>query len=307
MRICSLVPSGTEIVCALGLADSLVAVSHNCDYPPVVIDKPVVSSLLVPKNADTSAAIDAAIDGQQAAGHRLYELDADLARALALDLILTQELCEVCAVPSSLAHELASSLFRQPRVFSLQAATLGEILSNIQRLGLALGRGPEAELLVADLRGRIDRVAERSASGAVRPRVAFVEWLDPLWLAGNWIPELIELAGGTGPPLVAAGQRSLKVSWAELEAFAPEVLLVAPCGFQADRTLRELTALASRPEWQALPAVRAGRAYALDGSLWCRHGPRIAQALEVMASLIQPDLSPAPVHSALVQPVPLPS
>ncbi len=303
MRICSLVPSGTEIICALGLTDHLVGVSHRCDYPPEVVGKPVVSQLLMRRPATTSGEIDAAIAQHQRAGHPLYDLDADLLRSLAPDLILTQEVCEVCAVPASLAEELAKGLVREPHLFSVTASTLGDILATIERLGLVTGRLAEAQALVGDLRERIARITGIAAAATTRPRVAFVEWLDPPWLAGNWIPEVVTLAGGTDG-LGQPGQRSRKMTWPDLVAYQPAILVVAPCGFTIERTWQELPRHQARAEWSALPAVREGRAYVLDGMLWSRHGPRIVDGLEVLAQVIHPELFGGPLPDHLVRPIP---
>ena len=300
MRICSLSPSGTEILCALGLVEQLVGVSHRCDHPPEVVGKPIVSQLLVRRDAASSAAIDGAVSARQTAGHPVYALDADLVRSLQPDLIVTQEVCEVCAVPASLAEEVAKGLVREPRLVSVTASTLDDILGNIQRLGTVTGRRAEAEALVGQLRRRIAAVAEATAAASARPRVAFLEWLDPLWVAGNWTPELIALAGGVDG-LGRPGQRSRKVTWPELAADAPDVLLIAPCGFTIERTLAELPRFLARPEWAELPAVRRGQVYVLDGQLYSRYGPRIVDGLEALARLLHPGLWPGPWPARLAQ------
>lgn len=300
MRICSLTPSGTEIVCALGLADELVGVSHRCDYPPEVAGKPVVSQLLVRR--ETSGEIDTAIGSAAEAGHPIYELDAALVRALAPDLILTQELCEVCAVPAVLAEELARGLVREPRLISVTARTLDDILGNVERLGTLTGREAEASALLERMRQRIQRVASRAALAPARRRVAYLEWLDPPWAGGYWMPQLLALAGGEDG-LGRPGQRSRKLSWPELAAYAPEVLLLAPCGFSLERTLQALSGLFARPEWSALPAVRAGRVYLLDGTLFSRYGPRVVDGLEALAGAIQPGLFPGPLPRRIIRPL----
>ncbi|HVC33526.1 MAG TPA: cobalamin-binding protein [Chloroflexota bacterium] len=294
MRICSLVPSGTEIVCALGLADQLVGVSHRCDYPPEVVGKPIVSNLLVKKQPSTNGV------GGETTQHSVYELDAALVQALAPDLILTQEVCEACAVPASLAADLARGLVREPQLFSVTASTLDDILTNIARLGLVVGREEEATRLVHRSRERIERIAATAAAAEKRLRVAFFEWPDPPWLAGNWIPELIVLAGGLDR-FGQAGQRTRKVDWPEIVASAPEIVFLAPCGLTIDQTVGELSKHLTRPEWSALPAFHDGRVYVLDGSLWSRHGPRIVDGLEVLAQLIHPELFPGPPPEQLVR------
>lgn len=277
MRICSLSPSATEILCALGLAERLVGVSHRCDRPPEVVGKPVVSRLLVRQASD--------------ADHPRYELDAELVRTLRPDLIVTQEVCEACAVPASLAEELARGLVQEPRLVSVTAATLEDVLGNISRLGAVTGREECARALLDDLRTRLAQVASRTRTVPIRPRVALVEWLDPLWLGGNWITEIIDLAGGTDV-LGQAGVCSRKISWPDLAAAVPDVLLVSLCGLSIDETLPRLTPHRDRPEWRALPAVRHGRVLVLDGRLYSRYVPRLVDGLEALAPALHPDLFP---------------
>lgn len=300
MRICSLTPSGTEIVCALGLTEQLVGVSHRCNYPPEAVGKPVVSQLLVRKR--TSGEMDAAIGESQQAGHRIYELDEALVHTLAPELILIQEVCEVCAVPASLAEELAQGLVKEPRLVSVTASTLEDILDNIERLGVVTGRSAEAQALIEHLRRRIRQVAETTARAASRPRVAFLEWLDPLWVAGNWTPELIALAGGSDG-LGEVGGRSRKTTWSEVVVYEPEIVFLAPCGYTIERTLEDVPRLTALPGWATLPAVAAGRVYALDGELYSRYGPRIVDGLEALAAAIHTELFPEPPPGRLVRPI----
>lgn len=299
MRICSLTPSGTEILCALGLLDQIVGVSHRCDYPPEVVGKPAVSELLVRKVARTSAQMDAAMQQQVSSGRAVYELDTRLLRELLPDLIVTQEICEVCAVPAGLTHDVARGLVKEPLVVSLRADRLGDIIENIRRLGTVTQRRPEAEMLLSRMEERIRRVTGIAGRAPVRPRVAFLEWLDPPWVAGNWVPEMIALAGGFDG-LGRAGHRSRKVDWHEVADYQPEVLLIAPCGFSIDRTIRELPHNRLWEWWSVLPAVRTGRVYVLDGALYSRYGPRTVDGLEALASLVHPDLfhGPVPEHLA---------
>lgn len=290
MRICSLSPSATEILCALGLAEQLVGVSHRCDRPAEVVGKPVVSQLLVRQAND--------------ADHPRYELDAELVRTLRPELIVTQEVCDACAVPASLAEELARGLVQEPRLVSVTAATLEDVLANIGRLGTVTGRESRARALLDDLRTRIAQVAARTRPVAARPRIAFVEWLDPLWIGGNWITELIELAGGHDA-LGRAGVRSAKISWTDLVAAAPDVVLISLCGLSIDETLPRLAPHRDRAEWQALPAVRDGRVLLLDGRLYSRYVPRLVDGLEALARALHPDLFPGDrVDASLVRTVP---
>lgn len=275
MRICSLSPSATEILCALGLIDQLVGVSHRCDRPAEVVGKPVVSQLLIRQ--------------ANGADHRRYELDAELVRTLRPELIVTQDVCDACAVPSSLAEDLARGLVQEPRLVSVTAATLEDVLANISRLGTVTGREARARALLDELRTRIARVAAVTVMAPTRPRVAFVEWLDPLWIGGNWITELIELAGGHDA-LGRAGVHSAKISWTDLAASAPDVVLISLCGLSIDETRPRLAPHRDRAEWRALPAVRDGRVLLLDGRLYSRYVPRLIDGLEALAPALHPDL-----------------
>lgn len=296
MRIVSLLPSATEIVYALGLGDSLVAVTHECDYPAAARTKPIVTSSLLDHSASTSAEIDEAVRGQLRDGLSLYGLDRALLAALRPDLILTQALCEVCAVSYDLVERAVRDVTPEfeglaPRVISLEPNSLDDILATIVSVGAITDAGQQAAEVVAGLRARIERVRERARLAEYRPRVAVLEWIDPPYGPGHWLPELIELAGGQAG-LGVAHQDSRRISWGDVIAFAPQVIVVAPCGFDLRRATEEaLRVLPYRTGWDALPAVRAGRVYAVDGNAYfSRPGPRIVDSLEVLAELIHPEL-----------------
>jgi iron complex transport system substrate-binding protein len=290
MRICTLLPSATEIAFALGLGDSVVAVSHECDYPPEARQKPVVVRGRIDSDTCTSREIDTLVQQQLSQGGSLYGLDLELLGSLNPDLILTQGLCDVCAVGYNDVMAAAAALRPPARVLSLSPGSLGEVLRDITRVGNATGTSKKAETLVSTLRERVGRVAARVPQDGPRPRVACLEWLDPLYSAGHWVPEMVELAGGTDV-LAAKHEPSARVSLEALAEAAPEVLVLMPCGFDERRTLKEWEPLKDLPAWQAIPAVANGRVFAVDGSsFFNRPGPRLVDGLETLARLIHPTL-----------------
>ncbi|MDR7451814.1 MAG: cobalamin-binding protein [Armatimonadota bacterium] len=293
MRIVSLLPSATEIVCALGLADSLVGISHDCDYPPEIRNRPVLSEAVVTGDLP-SAVIDARIREQVHRGRSVYHLDeAQLAR-LRPDLILTQELCRVCAPSYSLVQQAAKILDAKPGIVSLEPRGLRDILANIQLVGDLTGTSTQARAIVDGLQERIDAVS-RAVAGTTRPRVACLEWLEPIFVGGHWVPEMVEVAGGHDV-LGRAGEPSFVVEWDQVVAAQPDVIVLMPCGFDIPRTRRELDLLTTRPGWEALSAVRAGRVYLTDASAYFnRPGPRIVTGLEILAAILHPDRFPVPL------------
>jgi iron complex transport system substrate-binding protein len=298
MRIVSLLPSATEIVYALGLGDSLVGVTHECDYPPEARAKPAVTASALDRQVD-SAAIDRLVTGSVHDHRGLYTLDERLLGDLKPDLILTQELCEVCAVSYRQVERAARILPGDVPIVSLEPRSLDDILATITLVGSLCEREAVASEVVTGLRDRIDVIAAGAAKAAGRPRVYCMEWIDPPFRAGHWIPELARLAGGT-EVLGREGARSTRVSWPEVVTAAPDVVVVMPCGFDVERAERELTAVRGRPEWQALPAVQFGRVWVTDGSAYfSRPGPRIVDALGILAHALHPDCFPAPSSQAL--------
>jgi len=287
-RVASLLPSTTEIVCALGARDRLVARSHECDHPPGVEALPALTSpRLDPSGA--SAAIHAAVKGVLREGLSVYTVDAAALRGLAPDVILTQTQCAVCAAsPRDLEAALAGWP-SPPRVVSLEPSRLEDVWGDVERVGAAVGRAAEGRAVAERLRGRVAAIAARAA-GLGRPRVAFVEWIEPLMAAGSWTPELIALAGAEDV-FGAAGEHARWREPAELAAADPDWVVVAPCGFDLARTRRELGPLAERPEWRGLAAVRAGRVVLADGNaLFNRPGPRLVESLEVLAEALHPEV-----------------
>jgi iron complex transport system substrate-binding protein len=288
MRIASLLPSATEIVAALGLADRIVGVSHECDYPPEIIGRPVLTEpKLDPRG--TSAEIDAAVRRLVRDGLSVYRIREEALRAAQPDLIVTQEQCEVCAVSVHEVEEAARTLLGAAvTIVSLKPNRLDEVFDDFVRVAAAAGVEDAGARLVADGRARLARLRERLMPARSRPRVACIEWLDPLMVAGNWVPELVDLAGGRYE-LAAAGAHSPTMRWDDLVASAPDVVILMPCGFTLAQTRRELPQLVARPEWRALPAVRNGRSYAVDGNAYLnRPGPRLVDSAELLAGLIQP-------------------
>ena len=289
MRIVSLLPSATEIVFALGLGDSLVGVSHSCDYPAAAQGRPVVSRSIRSKSHLSGAAIDAIVQQARAAGNPLYLIDGDLLRRLQPDLILTQELCEVCAVGAGSVFETAARVLDYtPEILSIRPAGLDDIFDNIRRIGAAAGVPHRAATLLEGLRRRRDYVAQQAVADGPRPRVFCIDWLEPLRNTGQWTPELVELAGGA-EGLAEKWGKSRAVGWDEVADYQPDYVMVMPCAFNMERTIAETAQLAERPEWSALTAVRQGRVYLFDGQIPSRHGPRVIDVLEGLAEAIRPE------------------
>jgi iron complex transport system substrate-binding protein len=292
MRIVSLLPSATEIVCALGLGDRLVGVTHECDYPAFVRTLPKVTTTLIPTDAP-SAAIDALVRERLKTQRALYSLDFPTLERLAPDLIVTQALCDVCAVAEAEVEAAACRLPGRPRVVNLEPTSLGDVFATFQLVGRAAGVEPRAEEVVRALGDRVDAVVARVA-GLRRPRVLLLEWLDPPYSCGHWSPELVALAGGE-EVIGRTGARSRTLAWAEVAAAQPEVVVLACCGFSVERTLEDLPLVDARVEWDNLPAVRDGRAFVVDGSAYfSRPGPRLVDSLEILAHALHPHVSPLP-------------
>jgi iron complex transport system substrate-binding protein len=285
-RIVSLLASGTELVVALGLGDRLVGRSHECDYPDWVKSLPVLSRPAFDADG-TSAQIDARVRARLRAGEPLYTVDEERLAALEPDVLITQDHCEVCAVSArDLAHHAPVTLVRRP-VVALSAGDIAGILDGFSRVAEVLGAADAGGRLVAELRARMAAVA--AATRALpRPRVACLEWIDPIFAMGNWGPEIVEAAGGACV-LGAAGQHSTTLPFDDLLAADPDVIVVAPCGFGLPRTLRELPALTGRPEWWQLAAVRGGRAFAADGNIYFnRSGPMLFDTPKILAEMLHP-------------------
>ncbi len=296
-RVASFLAAATEIVCALGLTDQLVAVSHECDFPEEVARKPRVTAARI-DGAATSGAIDAQVRQLTASDAPLYQVDYPALERLRPNVIITQAHCAVCAVNhDDVARELAARpALRQTALVALNTASLDDLYRDILLVGEAVGQPSGAGQLVARLRERVHAVRRQAESVplAQRPRVACIEWIDPPMLAANWMPELIELAGGRNG-LTRAGTRSAGAPWEAVVAFDPQVIVIMPCGFGVDRAGREAPALFSRPGWAGLSAVRSGRVYAADGNAFFnRSGPRLVDSLELLAAMLHPNLFSVP-------------
>lgn len=290
MRICSFLPSATEIVYALGLGENLVGVTHECDYPPEARSKPrVIASLINPEDL-TSYEIDKAVSENYKAGKSTYIVDVETLRRTNPDIILTQGLCDVCAVSGNEVKEVVKVLGHKPQIISLEPNTLDEILNTISLVGEVTERKEQSEYLVNNLRSRIDAIKSLLGEEKDRPRVFCVEWLDPPYVAGHWVPEMARIAGGDYG-FGKVGKPSFKVSWDEILDFAPQVIVLMPCGFNIERTLREVETLTSNECWHRIPAIRKGHVYLVDAnSYFSRPGPRIIDGLEILARILHPEL-----------------
>lgn len=287
MRICSLLPSATEIVCALGLRDQLVAVSHECDFPPEVRGLPVITSSRVETANRTSAEINAFVAERLHDHSGIYALDEKLLARLDPDLILTQELCDVCAVSYEQVQEAVRALHAERTLLSLEPETIAGVMATIRAVADAAGCPDRAEALVSRLEREIEAVAGRRASRSTRPRVACLEWLDPPFAGGHWVPEMVDLAGGADV-LSAAGTRSRRVQWSDVLDARAEVYVLMPCGFDVERTISEYARTAFPDDWQRQAAVRSGNVFAVDASAYfSRPGPRLVRGIEILAEILE--------------------
>ncbi|MBA2666330.1 MAG: cobalamin-binding protein [Trueperaceae bacterium] len=298
MRVVSLVPAATEIVGALGLTELLVAVSHDCDHPGAVADLPRITHCEIHGRDLPSVEIDRWVRETLAARGTLYTIDEPLLRRLAPDVILTQRLCDVCAPSYGSVAALAETLDHIPRLVNLEPTSLAEVLGDVRSVAEAIGAAERGTGLAAALEARIEAVRSRASDTPHRPTCAVIEWLDPLFGGGHWGPELVEIAGGAdliGRPHAP----SARVTWEDLVAAEPEVLVIACCGNDVATTLRELPLLTGRNGWGDLPAVRAGRVHVADGSAYfSRPGPRIVDTLEILAGIMDPERFPEWAPSA---------
>lgn len=287
-RLISLLPSATEIVAALGFGNHLVGRSHECDFPPGVEKLPICSSTKILVHG-TSYEIDERVKEIVAEGLSVYRVDVDRLRELRPDLILTQTQCAVCAVtPRDLEQALCTWVGAQPAMVSLEPNNLDDVWNDFRRVGAALGVPAQAEDLIGSLTKRLAAIRE-DAQELARPPVAAIEWLGPLMAGGNWMPELIEIAGGRSL-FAQPGEHSSWLDWATLIEADPEVILLLPCGFKIAQTIRDLNLLTENPAWLNLRAVKEGRVYAIDGHhFFNRPGPRLVESAEIVAEILHPD------------------
>lgn len=301
MRIVSLLPSATEIVYALGLQDSLVGITHECDYPPDALSKPVLVESVFPNNCKDMppGEVDAKISQAIHTGDPIYRFKAGALETAKPDVILTQGLCDVCAIPYQYVVEEIRKMRGNPQVLSLDPRDLTGILTDIRRVGELCGKVDEAGEVVDRLEERVGEIAgpTRELPASKRPRVAVIEWTDPIYVGGHWVPELVELAGGIDP-LGILGEPSRVVEWSAVVEAKPDVVIVAPCGFDIARAKAELPRLQARPGWSELPAVKNGKVYYLDANATLsRPGPRMVDALEDIAQMLHPEIFHCPVEA----------
>jgi iron complex transport system substrate-binding protein len=294
MRICSLLPSATEVLFALGLGDSVAGVTHECDYPPEAARKPALISPRVDPNAKSDD-LDRSVRELMARGESLYAVRDDLLGEIEPDLIITQDLCHVCAAsPDDLASALAK-MQKQPRILTLQPHTLADVWNDIRRIGEATGKSREADEFAKRQERKVEAVRARMNGAASRPRVACIEWLDPIYVGGHWVPEMAEAAGGIDV-LGHAGLPSITVTSDRVIAAKPDVIVIMPCGFSVKHTEDELRRTPLPLEWSQLAAVRENRVFIVDAnSYFSRSGPRLADGVAILANLLHPNVG-AGVH-----------
>jgi iron complex transport system substrate-binding protein len=300
MRVVSLLPAATEIVAALGRTDDLVAVSHECDFPPEVTEKPRATRCEIHGNRLPSAAIDDWVRTRLHETGTLYTMDEALLRSLAPDVILTQKLCDVCAVGYDSVTAFAATLPGPPRVVNLEPLRLGDVFQDVLNVGAALDAPAVAARVVGELQARVNAVKRRTAA-LPRRRCVLLEWIDPPYRCGHWGPDVVAAAGGV-EMLGVAGTNAAPITWDAVREARPEVLVVACCGFDVTRTLADLPILHAAPGWDDLPAVQRGDVWILDGSAYVsRPGPRLADTVELLAQCLHPDVFGTPPAEAVVR------
>lgn len=294
LRIASLLASGTEMVCGLGLAEQLVAISHECDFPAEALHLPRVTSAKIDALA-SSRAIDETVREMSHDHAALYAVDDAQLAALRPDVIITQAQCDVCAVryedvvnAVALHPELAET-----RIIALNPHTFGDILRDLEAVAEACDVPAAGKTYLADLQQRVETVRQRGLRLQRKPRVVGIEWMEPIMVAGNWMPEMIDIAGGESP-LGTAGTHSPYARWEDIRAAAPDVVLIMPCGFDLPRTISELDVLTNLPGWEQTPAAQTGRVFVVDGNAYFnRSGPRMVDSLEILAAFVQQGEMPA--------------
>ena len=292
LKICSLLPSATEIVFALGRGADLVAVTHECDFPPEAARLPVITRSALEHRTHGSREIHNHISSAIHAGSSIYVLDQDLLERLNPDLILTQELCDVCAVSYEVVERAVDRLEGQRVILSLEPTSLGGILETVEQVGEATGTQARAGAVARELQQQIDQIAVMAQTASGGPRVFAMEWLDPPFTAGHWVPEMIRLAGGRDE-LAQEGCPSSQIDWSRIAEHDPEIIILMPCGFTLERTSEEFARVTLPDEWRGLSAVRSRQVYAVNGSAYFnRPGPRIVEGLEILAEIMHPELFP---------------
>ncbi|HET6891341.1 MAG TPA: cobalamin-binding protein, partial [Pyrinomonadaceae bacterium] len=264
-RIVSFLPSATEMVCALGLEDQLVGITHECDYPGNIINKPVVVRNVLPVETMSQSEIDAAVSERLRTGKSLYQIDEQLLRKLAPDLILTQDLCQVCAPSGNEVSQVLKALPSQPDILWMTPKSIDEIFDNIRDLGEATDRSTQAGELIETGRRKLEKIEAATRNLSHRPRVFCMEWIDPVYCSGHWVPEMVRIAGGRDE-LGKERSDSVRISWEGVQSWAPEVLIVMPCGFNLEKTIEQSAQVVNHRGWFDLPAVRNHKVYAVDAN-----------------------------------------
>jgi len=291
MRIVSFLPSATELAFSLGLGDDVVGVSHECDYPPEARTRPAVVHCAIPLDGMGPAEIDSAVSTQLRVGGSIYTVDTELLRALEPDLILAQDLCEVCAPSGNETERALAALDGKAKVLTLAPRSLREIHENLRDLAEMTGRQANAQTLITADNDRLGRLATELRD-APRRRVFFLEWIDPIFCGGHWVPEMIELAGGFDA-LGRKGGDSVRIDRHDVLRWAPEIVVVSPCGAHLESAVEQTAEFLRDPYWSTLPAVESGDVYAVDASSYfARPGPRVFDGIEVLAHLFHPDRIP---------------
>ena len=289
MKICSLVPGATEIVFALGLGDRVVGVTHECDWPHEAATRPAVTASLIDTDRLSSVEIDRAVSTAVVDGRPLYAIDEGAWREIDADVVLVQELCDVCAVSRDEVHDLVSARRLDVETIDVSPTTLDGVLATITALGVRLGEEAAADELTGGMRARLRRVEAALTETDTVPRVFVCEWLEPPFAAGHWVPDMVALAGGLDVA-TASGEPSRRMTWPEVAALEPDVIVLAPCGFDLDRTLAEVDPDVLRREIGETPARREGRVFAVDANAYfSRPGPRLVDGVELLAHLLHPE------------------
>jgi iron complex transport system substrate-binding protein len=289
-RLISFLPAATEMVFALGAGDDLAGVSHECDFPPAATTKPTVVRPALPLETMTLSEIDTAVAQRIGSGKSLYEVDERLLKEIAPTHILTQDLCQVCAPSGNEITRALAALPVKPQILWFSPHKIEDIFGNVRELGTAIGRTAKAEAWTTVARARLQTVIEKAKSAPRRPRVFCLEWVDPYYCCGHWVPEMVEIAGGEDA-LGRKGEDSVRISWSDIEQWSPEIVIVSPCGFDTDKAAHQTEQLLRQPGWSDLPAVRNDRIYAVNANAYfARPGPRVVDGVELLAHLLHPEL-----------------